>query len=162
MTLPLVFLALGSAFTGFIPFGSFVSSDQRPFETEMHLGIVIPSVLIAVTGIFIAYVLYRKENVAVAIITKKLGAFYNIVYNKFYIDEVYLFVTKRILFNLVSRPVAWFDRHIVDGTMNGIARIIGYSSEKIKGLQSGQLHHYALAFVSGAIILVLIALYKFS
>jgi NADH-quinone oxidoreductase subunit L len=66
------------------------------------------------------------------------------------------------LFNLVSRPVAWFDRHIVDGTMNGIAWLISASSEKIKGIQSGQLQHYALAFVSGAILLALIALYNLS
>jgi NADH-quinone oxidoreductase subunit L len=162
MTLPLVFLALGSAFTGFIPFGSFISADHRPFEPEMHLNIAIPSVLIALAGIFIAFILYRKENPVVARFINILGSFHKVVYNKFYIDEVYLFVTKRILFNLVSRPVAWFDRHIVDGTMNGIARVISFTSEKIKGLQSGQLQHYALAFVSGAIILVLIVLYNLS
>jgi NADH-quinone oxidoreductase subunit L len=162
MTIPLVFLALGSAFTGFIPFGNFVSADHRPFKPEMHLNIAIPSVLIALVGIFIAYGLYKKENPLVARIISTLGSFYKVVYNKFYIDEVYLFVTKRILFNLVSRPVAWFDRHIVDGTMNGIAWIIGTSSERIKGIQSGQLQHYALAFITGVIILVLIAFHNLS
>ncbi len=162
MTIPLVFLALGSAFTGFIPFGDFVSADHRPFKPEMHLNIAIPSVLIALVGIFMAYGLYKKENPLVARIISTLGSFYKVVYNKFYIDEVYLFVTKRILFNLVSRPVAWFDRHIVDGTMNGIAWIIGTSSERIKGIQSGQLQHYALAFVTGVIILVLIVFHNLS
>jgi NADH-quinone oxidoreductase subunit L len=162
MTIPLIFLALGSAFTGFIPFGSFVSADHTPFEPEMHLNIIIPSVLIAIAGISTAYVLYKKENAAIERIIAALGSFYKVVYHKFYIDEAYLFVTKRILFNLVARPVAWFDRHIVDGTMNGIAWVIAFSSEKIKGLQSGQLQHYALAFVSGAIILVLLVLYNMS
>jgi NADH-quinone oxidoreductase subunit L len=162
MTLPLVFLALGSAFTGFIPFGRFVSADHRPFEPAMHLNIAIPSVMIALLGISAAYFLYKKENPALANIIKALGSSYQVVYNKFYIDEIYLFVTKKILFNLVSRPVAWFDRHIVDGTMNGIAWIITTSSEKIKGMQSGQIQHYALAFISGALILVLIALYNLS
>jgi NADH-quinone oxidoreductase subunit L len=162
MTLPLLFLALGSAFTGFIPFGNLVTADHRPFEANMHLNIAIPSVLIALVGIITAYALYKSENAAVARIVASLGSLYKVVYNKFYIDEVYLFVTKRVLFNLVSRPVAWFDRHIVDGTMNGIGRVITVSSEKIKTVQSGQLHHYALAFVSGAIILVLIILYKLS
>jgi len=162
MTLPLIFLALGSAFTGFIPFGNFVTADHKPFEPQLHLNIAIPSVLVALAGIITAYALYRKENTAVTRIVSSLGSFYKVVYNKFYIDEMYLFVTRRILFNLVSRPVAWFDRHIVDGTMNGIGRVITVSSEKIKTVQSGQLHHYALAFVSGAIILVLIILYKLS
>jgi NADH-quinone oxidoreductase subunit L len=162
MTLPLLFLALGSAFTGFIPFGRFVSSDQMPFESIMHLNIAIPSVLIAVAGIAVAFGLYKKESPVVATIIARLGSFYKVVYNKFYVDELYLFVTKRILFNLVSRPVAWFDRHIVDGTMNGIGWIISISSEKLKGAQSGQIQHYALAFVSGALILAMIILYNLS
>jgi NADH-quinone oxidoreductase subunit L len=162
MTLPLVFLALGSAFTGFIPFGRFVSSDLKPFESTMHLNIAIPSVLIALAGIFAAFVLYKKENPVVATIITRLGSFYKVVYNKFYVDELYMFVTKRILFNLVSRPVAWFDRHIVDGAMNGIGWLIMASSEKIRGIQSGQLQQYAMAFVSGVLILALIILYNLS
>jgi NADH-quinone oxidoreductase subunit L len=162
MTLPLVFLALGSAFTGFIPFGRFVSADRIPFESQMHLNIAIPSVLAALAGITLAFVFYKRENTIADKIANSLGAFYKTIYNKFYIDEAYLFVTKRILFNNVSRPVAWFDRHVVDGAMNGIGRLISWSSEKIKGMQSGQIQHYALAFVSGAIILVLIVLYNLS
>jgi NADH-quinone oxidoreductase subunit L len=160
MTLPLVFLALGSVFTGFIPFGKLVSADRIPFSPEMHLNIAIPSVLIAIVGIFIAFVLYKKENALATRFTNSLGSLYRVVYNKFYIDEIYLFITKRILFNLVSRPVAWFDRHIIDGTMNGIGQLVSFSSFKIKGLQSGQLHQYALVFVSGVLILILIVLYK--
>jgi|WetSurMetagenome_2_1015567.scaffolds.fasta_scaffold21634_3 NADH-quinone oxidoreductase subunit L len=162
MTLPLIFLAVGSAFTGFIPFGRFVSADHIPFETQMHLNIAIPSVLIALTGIFVAFLFYRKENSMADRIARSFGAVYKTVYHKFYIDELYLFVTKKILFNLVSRLIAWFDRHIVDGAMNGIACVVSTTSEKIKGMQSGQIQHYALAFISGAIILVLIVLYQLS
>jgi NADH-quinone oxidoreductase subunit L len=66
------------------------------------------------------------------------------------------------LFNLVSRPVAWFDRHVVDATMNLIGRTVTVSSDMIKGLQSGKLQQYALVFISGALILVLIVLYNMS
>jgi len=162
MTIPLMLLAAGSAFTGFIPFGSFVSANRVPFETEMHLNIAIPSVLIAITGILFAFAMYRKESVVPQRITVALGGVYKTIYHKFYIDEVYLFVTKKILFNMVSRPVAWFDRHVVDATMNRIAWTISVSSEKIKGFQSGQLQHYALVFVSGALLLALIILYNLS
>jgi NADH-quinone oxidoreductase subunit L len=157
-----MFLALGSAVTGFIPFGAYVSSDRIPFEPEMHLSIAIPSVLAGVFGILIAFAFYRKESRVPEKITAALGGFYRTIFNKFYIDEIYMFVTKRILFNLVSRPVAWFDRHVVDATMNLIARIITTSAELIKGLQSGKLQHYALVFVSGAVILALIVLYNLS
>jgi len=106
-------------------------------------------VIIALAGIFLAFALYRKESLAAGKISASLGALYQVIYHKFYIDEIYLFVTRRILFNLVSRPVAWFDRHVVDGTMNRIAWVISVTSDRIKGLQSGRLQHYALVFVSG-------------
>jgi len=162
MTIPLMLLAAGSAFTGFIPFATLVSSDRVPFETSMHLNIAIPSVLIALAGITVAFILYGKESLASGKISDSLGSAYRIIYNKFYVDELYLFVTRGIIFRFISRPVAWFDRHIVDGTMNGIAWIISVFSERIKGLQSGQLQHYALVFVSGALILIMIVLYNLS
>jgi len=128
----------------------------------MHLNIAIPSVLIALAGITVAFILYGKESLASGKISDSLGSAYRIIYNKFYVDELYLFVTRGIIFRFISRPVAWFDRHIVDGTMNGIAWIISVFSERIKGLQSGQLQHYALVFVSGALILIMIVLYNLS
>jgi NADH-quinone oxidoreductase subunit L len=156
MTIPLIILALGSVFAGYIPFSKLVTSDSMPFETHMEYGIAIPSVLIGLTGILIAWILYKKETLLPERISKSLGSFYTAVYNKFYIDELYLFITKKIIFNYISRPVAWFDRHIVDGTMNGIGWITVTSSKKIRNLQSGNLPQYGMVFVLAAIILVLI------
>lgn len=161
MTFPLVFLAIASIFAGYIPFSHFISSDFKPFATEMHFNIAIPSIIVGVIGIVVAWVLYKKVSLVPDKIAKSLGGFYTAVLNKFYIDEVYLFITKKILFNHVSRPVAWFDRHVVDGAMNGIAWVTAKSSEKIKGFQSGQLSQYALVFVSGAVLLVLIFVYLY-
>jgi NADH-quinone oxidoreductase subunit L len=162
MTIPLLLLSVGSIFTGYIPFAKLVSSDRIPFHPEMHMNIAIPSVIIGLLGILLAFVLYKKESNLPSRITESLGSFYKTVYNKFYIDEIYLFVTKRIMFNLVSRPVAWFDRHVVDATMNLIGRTVSVSSEMIKGFQSGKLQQYALVFISGTLILVLIVLYNMS
>ena len=159
MTIPLMFLALASIFAGFLPFSHMVSSDRLPFATETNLTVAIPSVAIGLLGILIAFLLYKKDNNTVEKIVKGLGGVYKTIYNKFYIDEVYLFVTKKIIFNLISRPVAWFDRHVVDGTMNGIAGITVLTSRKIKGSQSGQLQHYAFFFVLGAIVFALIFIY---
>jgi len=159
MTIPLMILAFGSIFAGYIPFHSLISPDKMPFEVHTHWNIAIPSILIGFVGIALAWVLYKKKSEAPDRIAKALGGFYTTVYHKFYIDEVYLFVTKKILFNMVSRPVAWFDRHIVDGTMNGVAWVVSTSSLKIKGLQSGQLQQYAAVFVAGALGLVLLVIY---
>jgi len=88
-----------------------------------------------------------------------LGGVYQTAYKKFYIDEIYLFITRKIIFNLVGRPAAWIDKNIVDGTMNGIARTTGKISVLIKGVQSGRVQSYALYFFGGIICLVIIFLY---
>jgi len=159
MTIPLIFLAIGSAFTGFIPFSKLVTSDGFPLEIHTEWNVAIPAILVAVLGIIVATVLYLKENSIAKKIISGLGGFYTAAYHKFYIDEIYLFITKKIIFNLISRPIAWFDRHIVDGTMNGMAYITNEASGRIRKFQSGQLQEYALVFVSGAVLLVLLFIY---
>ena len=159
MKLPLVILAIGTLLVGFIPFSNFISSDGKAFASEMHLTFSIVPVAIAIVGIFIAYSLYfrrsdRPQNVAAA-----LGGLYKTAYHKFYVDEVYLFITKKVIFNLVGRPAAWIDRNIVDGTMNGIAWTTGRISVLIKGVQSGRVQSYALYFFGGIVILVIVFLY---
>jgi len=159
MTIPLMFLAFGSVFAGFIPFHDYVTSDGLGFESKIDWFIAIPSVLIGVVGIFIATLMYKKET---AIPDKIAGSFkhlYKWAHRKFYMDEVYLFVTKKIIFRYISAPLAWFDRHVVDGTMNGIAGSIQFTAYAIKGFQSGKLQQYAYVFISGTVILVLIFVY---
>ena len=159
MTIPLMFLATASIFTGFIPFHNLVTSDGLPFETHLEWGVAIPSILIALLGIGIATVMYRKESMAPQKMAARLKHLYKWSFNKFYIDEVYLFVTKKVIFRYISAPVAWFDRHVVDGTMNGIAWVTTYTSNLIKGMQSGQLQKHAFVFVTGAVLLLLIFIY---
>lgn len=162
MTIPLMILALGSIFAGYLPFTHLVTSDQMPFSAHMNFAIAIPSVLMGLTGISMAWILYKKKSDKSQRFASSMGGFYKLVYNKFYIDEIYLFVTKKILFNIISRSIAWFDRHIVDGTMNGIAGTITFVSVRIKGLQSGQLQQYATVFVAGALGLLLLVIYMLS
>jgi len=104
-------------------------------------------------------VFYRKETNIPEKISAALGGFYRAAYRKFYMDELYLFITKKIIFNHVSRPIAWFDRHIVDGSMNGISYVTNEVSTRIKSFQSGQLQQYAWVFVTGAIALALAFIY---
>ena len=159
MTIPLMILAFGSVFAGFLPFKDLVTSDGKAFESAIDYWIAVPSVLIGVIGILIATVMYKKETAIPDKVAGTLKYFYKWAHRKFYMDEVYLFVTRRIIFRYISVPLAWFDRHIVDGTMNGIAGITQYAAYSIKGLQSGKLQQYAFVFISGTIILVLIFVY---
>ncbi len=159
MTIPLMVLAFGSIFSGYLPFSHLVTSDKMAFTTHLDYAIAIPSILIGFLGIGVAWIMYKKKTDIPDRISAALGGFYTTVYNKFYFDEIYLFVTRKILFNIVSQSVAWFDRHIVDGSMNGIANVVITSSKKIKSLQSGQLQQYAAVFVAGALGLLLYVIY---
>lgn len=162
MTTALIILAVGSAITGFIPFGNFVSSNGVPLESHIHFEIAIPAVITALVGIFVAYIFYKKENNLPVRVSSAVGGLYGIIYRKFFIDEIYIFITKGLIFRFISGPVAWFDRHIVDGTMNGIAFITNLVSEKIKYFQSGQVQQYAYVMLSGIIIIVITVIYILS
>ena len=159
MTIPLMFLAVASVFAGYIPFHHLVTSDKVGFVTEMNYMVAIPSVLIGLLGIAVAWILYKKESDVPAKLAKSWGILYTAAYNKFYFDEIYLFVTRKIIFNYISRPIAWFDRHIIDAFMVGIGLTTEKISYQIKGMQSGQLQHYAFAFVAGSLALALSMIY---
>ena len=159
MTVPLIILAFGSVFAGFLPFSRLVTSDGAPFESHIEWSVAIPSVAIGLLGIGLAWVMYRKETALPDRVASFFSHGYRWAYNKFYIDEVYIFITKKIIFRRISQPVAWFDRHIVDGTMNGIAYVTQSVSSMIKGLQSGQLQKYGFVFITGVIALAIVFIF---
>jgi NADH-quinone oxidoreductase subunit L len=159
MLIALVYLGIASAVVGFIPFSQYVTSDGIPFTVHFHWNIALPSIGIALVGIGVAAWMYLKPgNVADKMATSMPGL-YKLSLNKFYIDEIYLWVTHNIVFKGISAPIAWFDKHVVDGSMNGIAWVTQRVSGRIKRLQSGQLQQYGYAMVLGAIAFVLLVLY---
>jgi len=159
MLFALIFLSIASTFVGLIPFSEFVTPDLKPFTSHIHWAIAIPAIIIAVIGLVLAFVMYRKESDLSGRLSGSLGILYRAAYKKFYIDEIYLFITKNVIFKHISAPIAWFDRNVVDNTMNGIAAITNFVSVKIRAYQSGQLQQYAYVMVSGLVIIVLVALY---
>jgi NADH-quinone oxidoreductase subunit L len=162
MAVPLILLAAASATVGFLPFSELVTSDGVGFEAHIDWMVAGASIGIGVVGILIAMAFYKKKTDLPERVSNAFGAFYRWTNNKFYIDEIYIFVTKKILFNGISKPVAWFDRNIIDGTMNLIGNSTAAFSSRIKGVQSGQIQQYAFAFVSGVIVLVLVFAYLWS
>lgn len=159
MKLPLIILALCSAGAGFIPFGQYVSSDGKALESHFDPLFSAAPVLFGVAGIMLALLMYKRETNKPQKVATALGGLYKAAYHKFYIDEVYLFVTKKIIFNLVGRPAAWIDRNVVDGLVNASANITADISTMIKGLQSGRVQSYALYFFGGIITLAVVFLY---
>ncbi len=159
MTFPLMFLALMSIVGGFIPFSEFVTPDKAGFEAHLNYPLAAIAVGVGLTGIILAWVFYKKENNLADKWANIFGPFYIWASDKFYFDEIYLFVTKKILFKRVSSPIAKFDRKYVDGTMVGIGNKTVQASEKIKGMQSGKVQDYAFAFVGGSVVLAIVFIY---
>lgn len=159
ITLPLVVLAIAAIFAGYIPFGHFVSTDHKQLETPFHLSFSMAPVAVALAGILLAFWLYRKQNARPDSIAQSLKGLYEAAYQKFYIDEIYLFITKKLLFNLIGRPAAWFDKNIVDGLVNATGNTTQWVSAKIKGWQSGKVQEYAIYFLLGTIALLFLFLY---
>jgi NADH-quinone oxidoreductase subunit L len=159
MMMPLLLLTAGAAAAGFIPFGHFVSSDGSKLETEFHLQFSILPVALGLAGIFIAMWMYRTQNNKPDKVAASLNGLYKAAYHKFYIDEIYMFITQRIIFNLIGRPAAWFDRNVVDGLVNATGNATQWISEKIKSLQSGKVQQYAIYFLVGVIGLTLLFIY---
>ncbi len=159
MIFPLIILACLAAIVGFVPFGKLVTSDGQELETAFHITFSIAPVLLATAGIVLALLFYKKENSMPQSIADGLKIFYRAAYKKFYIDELYLLITKGVVFNLIGRPAAWFDRTIVDGVVNGMATATGKISESIKTLQSGKVQQYAVYFFAGVMGFVLLFIY---
>ena len=159
MTFPLMFLALISIVGGFIPFSEFITPDKAGFDAHLNYPLAAIAIGIGLTGILLAWMFYKKENNLAEKFANGFGIFYKWTYNKFYFDEFYLFVAKKIIFKRISAPIAWFDKKVVDGTMVGIGNKTVQTSEKIKGMQSGKVQDYAFAFVGGVVVLALVFIY---
>ena len=159
MKLPLIILGACAVLVGFVPIASLVTSDGAALETHIDYLFSITPVALAVAGILIATTLYKSDNGKPQSIANGLGGFYTAVHNKFYMDELYLFITKNIIFNIIAKAAAWIDKNIVDGFMNLLADITAEISNIIKGFQSGKLQQYAVYFFVSVIGFVLLFIY---
>ena len=160
MTFPLVFLALMSIGAGYIHFSDYVTADHMSFEAHLNYPLAAIAVGVGLIGILLAFVFYKKPSSLPEKVSQGFGSLYHWAYDKFYFDELYLFVTKEIIFKRISAPFAWFDKKVVDGTMNLIGNSTVSGSEKIKKIQSGRVQDYAFAFIAGIVVLVMVFIYK--
>ena len=160
MALPLIFLAVMSILPGYLPFTEWLAPDKIGFHGHIDYTMASIATLTGLTGIFLAWLFYFKPSNYPAKVSAFFGRFYKWTFNKFYIDEIYMFITHKIIFKRISTPFAWFDKKVVDATMEGMGNKTVDLSKGIKGLQSGKLQDYAFAFAGGVFILVLIVLYS--
>ena len=159
MTLPLVFLAAVTCVAGFIPVGKLVSSDGMPYTIHIDRSVAGVSLCVAAAAIALATWMYlRERQTAANALAARFRGLHKAAYHRFYIDEVYQFVTHRVIFACISAPVAWFDRHVVDGLMNMLARATNGAAYVIRDMQSGSVQRYCIWFLGGALGLTIFLL----
>ena len=159
MKLPLLILAACAVGVGFIPFSQFITSDGAPLETHIDMVFSIAPVALSIIAILLSASFYKSHNAKSDKAVAFFGGFYRAAYKKFYVDELYLFITKKIVFPLIGQPIAWADRNIVDGFMLLLANTTAKISTAIKGLQSGKVQNYALYFFGGVLALSVLFIY---
>ena len=113
------------------------------------------SVLFAFGGLLLAYVLYVSKPYLPQKIADSLGAFYNAVLNKYYVDEIYAKVFVKPLVD-GSTSVLWqgVDRKVIDNTVNDAADAARHVSDEVRHMQSGNLRSYAGWVAAGAAVII--------
>ncbi len=169
MTLPLVVLSVITVGVGIFTtlggflnwdwasFGSIVTATGTQYTIHFDAKIAATSTIIALISIGLATWIFKGEKQPIA--DKMYAAaprLHRWAYKRFYMDEVYQFITHKIIFARISKPIAWFDRHVIDATFDLMAWCTHKTSNLIKGVQSGNVQKYALWFFGGIIVLFLI------
>ena len=157
MAFPLVFLAIVSCVAGWVPFGELVTFDGHEYHIHIDWSIASMSMGVAILAIAFAAWLYMKKNDKPARMADSCRWLWTAANRRFYWDEIYLWITRKVIFDSICKPIAWLDRHIIDGTMDGFAYVTNVASGAIKGLQSGKVQMYVWWFLIGAVLLGVIA-----
>ena len=153
---PLVFLAVVSVFCGLIPFGHFISADGQSYDIHIDMSVATTSVIVALIGIGLATYMYAPKKTPLAdALAKKMPKLHKAALNRFYIDDAWQFFTHKIVFGCFSKPIAWFDRRVIDGTFNFMAWGTQEAGETIRPWQSGDVRSYAIWFLTGTVALTL-------
>jgi NADH-quinone oxidoreductase subunit L len=181
MTWPLILLAIPSAVLGLLlglPFGAgLISSWLHPIfeESTVLLGheegayqlfgidgaLIVISVAVAAVGIAVAWRLFGAEIGSIRLpsrpetvrtITARVPFLYRASLNKWWFDELY-----HLLFIVIGGRVAaflwWFDRRIVDGSVNDLATATIGVGRNLRRVQTGRVQNYALGIALGLIVM---------
>ena len=168
MTLPLIILAIASAVSGWWLFSTHALSSflaATPSLTApavvatatppaFHFDLALQGTLAAALGIVIAALGHLGRRSDGPQMERFLGPLGTLFANRFFIDQIYkgLFVKP---LEGVALVAAAFDRYVIDGLVDGVARIPAVAGAWVRHLQSGLVQRYALAGVLGTLLIVI-------
>jgi NADH-quinone oxidoreductase subunit L len=175
MTIPLMLLCVGAVAAGWVGiphllgggahFTEFLkpvlgSPEGHGTESQEWLLMAI-SIVTGLAGIGSAYFMYVMRTDIPGKIAGQFSIIYRLLFNKYYIDEIYSF--------LIVRPTIWAagniligvgDKKIIEAIVNGVPAAIGGVSRKLRRVQTGFLQHYAAIMATGALIVLALMLLR--
>jgi NADH-quinone oxidoreductase subunit L len=182
MTGPLMVLAFFAAVLGVIgvPSISWIHAFHGETETPFTPALAGISILMALGGWFLGYLLYGRQPLAAGVRDplRRFGGLFTLLRNKYYVDEIYegtvvrgtvLFSTLNglidsrlvdglvnlagIVANLFSQLQGWIDNNIVDGIVNLTGTITGELSAGLRLIQTGKVQNYLLVVFLSVLVL---------
>ena len=174
MTIPLMLLAVGAIAVGWVGItpllggGAHFTEFLKPVvgHPEFHgthaqeWGIMGLSTTIAFSGLVIAAVFYLVKTEIPVRLAKNFSAIYRILFNKYYVDELYSFtIVRPTLWIAKNILVGFTDAKIIEGIVNGVPRSIGKFSGMLRKVQTGLVHHYAIIMAAGAFFIIALAMF---
>ena len=165
MIVSLAFLALGSIFSGVFLMDYFIGSKQSDFwftsiilsRNDYNLPFFQTLIvkLSVASGILAAALVYFYRKDLAKSLAHKLGPFYSLSFNKWYIDELYNNIFTRPFFYLASFFWKKGDRQFIDEYgPNGVSRLINFFSRGLSLFQSGYLYHYVFVMLGGLVLIL--------
>lgn len=174
MTIPLIVLGILSAIGGLIGLPEFWGAHNwigeylnpiilhkhpatLPHATEaMLMGIAIFAALVT---IYVAWVIYRQRNILPLPEGAKMPALQRVIYNKYYVDEIYNAVIRKPL-DAMSVAYEYIDKNVIDGVVNGVGDLVKGTSSIIRKAQTGHIGVYIFSMVLGIVAILFYAFIK--
>ena len=159
---PMVVLAILSVAAGWFPISEFLGGESHSFFGALAHPLAWASLVLAGGGILLAYAIYSKKWLSAESLRRAFAPLYTLFARKYWLDELYerVFVV-RILIDGIFAALHWFDDHIVDGAVNGIAGGTVAVGRVVRKAETGQLQAYGLAIFIG-ILAIIACLFIFS
>jgi NADH-quinone oxidoreductase subunit L len=164
MVIPLIIISIGAIFSGYLDVPGFLEKTltQEPLHPH-HGGHFLQNFLAlmaGILGIFTAWWIYLKNPELKEIFPKKFPGLYKFLYNKWWFDEVYhkIFV-EPVLFLSKRGVVKFSDSFVIEGIVNGSARLVSGMASAFRRVHTGIVNHYAALTLLGVIIYLLVFFY---
>ncbi len=175
MTIPLILLCIGAVASGWVGIPHILGGSDsftefmapvfgHPHGEGSHgaeWGIMILSIVAGAAGIALAFYMYMKRTELPQRLAEGLRPLYILFLNKYFVDELYD--------SLIVKPSMAVSRHIlngltdgiiIEGIINGIPSMIGWTGEQLRKIQSGILQHYSMIMAGGLFLIVAFLLIK--